>query len=106
MNDMAAADRLPDVPRPPVNSVTLYIWLSRQFGSSIGYDAQKGELSATFAARGHVWNTKSKFQFKRCSVTFRRHATGCLPEIAHEHGLDGACGRIELAAGLEPETFQ
>jgi hypothetical protein len=106
MNDTTAADSLPDAPRPPLNSVTLYIMLSRDFGSSIDYDAQTGKLSARCAARGHAWNTNGKFQFKQCSVTFRRHPTGLMPELAHEHGLAGACGIIELAAGLEPETFQ
>ena len=105
MNDTAAGDPLPDARRPPVNAVTLYIMLSREFSSSIDYDAQEGELSARCSAQGYVWNTESPFQFKRCNVTFRRHATGHLPEFAHEHGLDGACGSIQIAPRLEPETF-
>lgn len=105
MNDMTAANGPPDAPRPPVKSATLYIRLSQDFGSGVDYSAQKGELSASCSAQGYVWNTCSAFQFKRCSVTFRRHATGRLPEFAHEHGLDGACGSIQIAPHLESETF-
>lgn len=102
MNDMTAAEKPPDNPRPPIKTAKLYIMLSKDFGSNVDYDAQKGELSASCAAQGHVWNTDSPFQFKRCNVTFRRHETGCLSEFAHEHGLDGACGSIEIARHLEP----
>jgi hypothetical protein len=105
MNDTTTADPSPDARRTPVNAATLYIMLSQEFGSSIDYDAQEGELSARCSAQGYVWNTESAFQFKRCHVTFRRHATGRLPDFAHEHGLDGACGSIQIASRLEPETF-
>lgn len=105
MNDMTATDGPPDPALPPVNSVRLCVWLSQDFRSSVDYDIEKGELSASCSAQGHVWNTDSAFQFKRCSVTFRRHATGRLPEFAHEHGLDSACGSIQIAARLEPERF-
>lgn len=38
------------------------------------------------------------FRSRRCSVTFRR--------FAHQHGLDGACGSLEIAPQLESETFE
>jgi hypothetical protein len=106
MNDATAADSLPDTPRSPLNSVTLYITLSRDFGSDIYFDAEKGMLSASCTAQGHALDTDSRFPFKECSVTFHRHPTDLMPELAQEHDLAGACGIIELAAGLEPETFQ
>jgi hypothetical protein len=99
------ADEAPDAPRPPPKSLTLYVMLSRNFGSGIDCDAQSGKLAANCSAQGFVWNTHSNFESKRCIVTFRRHPTGQLLEFAHEHGLDGACGSIELAASLEPDTF-
>jgi hypothetical protein len=105
MDDMTTSNGQPDAPRHRVHSVTLYIMLSQDFGSSTGYDAQEGERHASCAAKGYVWNTESKFQSKRCNVTFRRHATGLLPEFANEHGLDGACGSIQVASRLEPERF-
>ena len=105
MNELTTNDKTPDAPRPPVNSVTLYVMLSRNYGSSLEYDAQKRELSARCAAEGYVWNTDSKFQWKRCSVTFCLDTTDRLAEFARGHRLQAACGSIEVAAGLEPETF-
>ena len=105
MNDMTVGGQSPDEPRPPASSATLYIMLSREFGSSVDYNAQNGDFSARCSAQGYVWNTDSAFDSKRCSVTFRRHATGRLPEFAHEHGLGGACGSLQVAARLQPETF-
>jgi hypothetical protein len=88
-----------------VNSVTLYVMLSRNYGSSLDYDAQKREMSARCTAEGYVWNTDSKFEGKRCSVTFCRDTTDRLAEFAREHRLQAACGSIKVAADLEPETF-
>lgn len=73
---------------------------------SVSYNAKEDRLSASCSAQGHVWNTDSSFEFKRCAVTFRRHATGRLPEFAQEHGLDGACGSIQISSQLESETFE
>jgi hypothetical protein len=57
MNDMNDADRSPDAPRPVLSNVTLYVRLSREFGSRIGYDVQTGNLSASCSVQGYVWNT-------------------------------------------------
>jgi hypothetical protein len=66
---------------------------------------RKGRHPRVVPRQGYVWNTESAFQFKRCNVTFRRHATGQLRNFAQEHGLDGACGSMDIAARLEPITF-
>ena len=105
MNGMTAAESRPDPPHSPTKSATLYIRLSQDCGSSVNYDEQKAELSARCSAKGYVWNTDSAFQFKQCSVTFRRDATGRLPEFAREHGLDSACGSIRIAPRLEQKKF-
>lgn len=105
MNELTTNDKTPDASRPPMNSVWLYVMLSRNFGSRIEYNAEKQELSARCSAEGYVWNTDSKFEGKRCSGTFCRDTTNRLAEFAREHRLRAACGSIEVAAGLEPETF-
>lgn len=104
MDDETSAGRS-DAPRPAANSVTLYVRLLQELGRDVNYDAQKKNLSARCLAQGYVWNTDSEFQFKRCNVTFHRQATGDLPKFALEHGLDGACGSIQIAPRLEPEKF-
>jgi hypothetical protein len=102
MNELTTNDKTPDASRPPMNSVWLYVMLSRNFGSRIEYNAEKQELSARCRAEGYVSNTDSKFEGKRCSVTFCRDTTNRLAEFAREHRLRAACGSIEVAAGLEP----
>jgi hypothetical protein len=88
-----------------MNSATLHVMLSRKFGSSVNYDAEKHELSAGCGVEGYVWNTDTKFDAKRCSVSFYRGSTDGLSPFACEHGLREACGSVTLSADLEPEKF-
>ena len=89
-----------------MKSAILYVKLTRNFGTDIGYDAEKGKVSASCRADGYVWNTESKFESKRCSVAFYRGSADQLSSLANEHGLLAACGSIDIAAGLKPEKFE
>ena len=55
-------DRPPEAPRRLANTATLCIGLSGELGSSIDFDAEKGELSASCSVQGRVWNTDSVFR--------------------------------------------
>jgi hypothetical protein len=89
-----------------VNSVTLYVMLSRNFGSSINYSAEKNELSARCGVKGYVWNTHSKFEHKLCNVSFCKGSPERFSSYANEHNLQTVCGGVTLSAGLEPEKFK
>jgi len=103
MIDVTATDGPQETPRPPMRTATLYIRLNKSVGSSVSFDTEINHLSAGFSAQGYVWNTDSAFDFKKCRVTFYRHATGRLLEFDDEYGLDGACGSIQIEPRLKSE---
>jgi hypothetical protein len=86
MNDATAADSLPDAPRPPVNSVTLYIMLSGDFGSSI--DCEVGGLVAL----------NDRCHAEDIADNLRAHLSPSAGEpvnLTGDYGLDGRqCGKI------------
>ena len=89
-----------------MKTVTLYAILSKNFGSNIHYDAEKGERTLRCSARGAVWNTDSKFNGKQCDVTFSRGTQASLSQFSQMHDVLAACGSILISGNLESEKFK
>jgi hypothetical protein len=86
--------------------VTLYAILWENFSSSISYDSEKSTQSRRCVVEGYVWNTESKFNYKRCSVSFSHGNSDYLYEFAEKHGVWDACGSIRISAEIDSEKFE
>ena len=87
----------------------LYIRFEARNSSSYDYDAAKGKMSARCSAAGVVWNAEDsdhRFEGARVYVTFLDGIDDRMQKYAEEHGLDGACGSIEIARELVAECFE
>ncbi len=85
----------------------LYIRL--EAGISSSYDYVKGKMSARCSTFGAVWNAEDsgpRFEGARVHVTFLSGIDGRMQKYAEEHGLEGACGNIEIARELAAESFE
>jgi hypothetical protein len=89
-----------------MRNAILYIQLSREFSTSLDYDAGTATMSASCDVGGIVWNTDSKFDGARVRVSFLKGIDVRMDQYARDHGLPGACGNVEIAPELVPETFQ
>lgn len=91
----------------PMGDAILHIRLEARISSS--YDYAKGKMSARCSASGAVWNAEDsgpRFEGARVHVTFFSGIDGRMQKYAEEHGLEGACGNIEIARELAAEGFE
>jgi len=75
------------------------------FRGSFNYDALTGNLDLGCGASGHVWNTDSVFQGKACDLTVRHGSASWVTPLAARHGVSAACGSVQIAAAVIPETY-
>lgn len=94
-------------PRP--SDATLYIKLAPELSTSFDYDAGKATTLASCTVRGTVWNTdhtEARFEGAQVRISFIKGIDGRMDRYARDHALPGACGIVEIARELVPDSFQ
>lgn len=104
MTEEVTAGAVSVSPRKP--DAVLYIQLASEISTSIDYDAATGTMSASCDVNGIIWNTDSKFEGARVRVSVLKGIDARMEKYARDHDLLGACGSVEIASELMPDTFQ
>lgn len=107
MAEQNSGGTVPTPSRP--SDVTLYVELAPELSTSLDYDAGKATARASCAVSGTVWNTdyaEDRFEGAQVRISFIKGIDGRMDKYARDHVLPGACGVVEIARELMPDSYE